>query len=508
MNMNRRVLLGATASAVALAGCGKGGKTGQTGKSGNESGAKSGPAKADFVDLSAQIQRLKNREVKPVELLDQTIARIERLNPKLNAVLTKCYDRARDVLKSLPEKTVAHGAPMLIKDLKDVKGVRTTYGMGAFKNFIATDNEAYVRRVEKAGFAILGKTNTPELGLLPITEPLAYGKAHNPWDLTRTTGGSSGGAAAAVSGGILPCAQGSDGGGSIRIPSHYCGLFGLKPSRGRVVKIPQRAFPIAVSGALSKTVRDNALMLSLSENSGPGMPYKSIGLVTDPIDRPLKIGFAVSDYFQGKNICDADVTEALNKTAKLCERLGHHVEPASPPVFGQEIIDAFLQLWASVPHEVIGLVEKMTGHKVTDEQVEPWTQIMAQSYVENGGADALAKAVVKLKQASRQVQDFLGKYDVVLSPVMPTPAHKLGKYNTADRAAYKQGIATAAHSVGYTAIQNVSGAAAMSVPLFRSPTGLPIGSQFVASPGKDDLLLRLAYQLEAEQPWIDAYPVL
>lgn len=507
MTMNRRTVLAGAASVVTLAGCGKAG-TGGTGPGVDKAPDGKTLANSGFVDLTGQISQLKNKEVKAGELLNETIDRIEALNSKLGAILTKCYDRARETLKTLPETSVAHGAPMLIKDLKDVKGVRTTYGMGAFKNFIATESEAYVKRVEKAGFAILGKTNTPELGLLPVTEPLAYRKAHNPWDLTRTTGGSSGGAAAAVAGGILPCAQGSDGGGSIRIPSHYCGLFGLKPSRGRVVKIPQRAFPIAVSGALSKTVRDNALMLSLTENSGPDMPYKPIGLVTDPINRPLKIGFAMHDYFQGKNICDQDVTDALAKTAKLCESLGHHVEEATPPTFGQEMVDAFMQLWSSVPHEVIGLVEKMTGHKVTDAQVEPWTQIMAEGYVKNGGAPALAKAVVKLKEGEKQVQGFLAGYDVVLCPVMPTPAHKLGKYNTADRSAYTAGLDTAVHAVGYTAIQNVSGAAAMSVPLFRSPSNLPIGSQFVASPGKDDLLLRLAYQLEAARPWIGAYPVL
>ncbi len=497
MQIDRRTLMASSASALALGACGK-----------PASPKKEGRSSTSYQDLTAQIQGLKRGEIKASELVEATIERIERLNPKTHALLTKCYDRGREHLKTLKADSLAVGAPMLIKDLKDVAGVRTSYGMGAFKNFVPQASSPYVERVEQAGFTILGKTNTPELGLLPVTEPLAYGAAKNPWDLSRTTGGSSGGTAAAVSSGMLPCAQGSDGGGSIRIPSHYCGLFGLKPSRGRVIKIPQRAFPIAVSGALSKTVRDNALMLSITENSPDSRPFPSIGLVKAPINRKLKIGFAMRDYFQGKNICNSAVTSALEKTAQLCKDLGHEIEVARPPVMGQELIDAFLQLWASVPFEVVKMVKKLKGGTITDADVEPWTQIMAAGFVTNGGEVALAKAVEKLKLAEKQVVAFLQNYDVVLSPVMPTPAHKLGKYKTADRDAYEEGIQTAAQSVGYTAVHNVSGAPCMSVPLYRSESGLPIGSQFIAHPGRDDLLLQLAYQLEAAQPWLEHYPKL
>ena len=498
MTINRRGMLAVTASGIALAGCSK------------KPVLSSVPSiKTSSPDLTGQIALLKSSDLKAGELLEATINRIEVLNPKTDAVLTTCYDRARDFVANLPANSVAGGAPMLIKDLKDVKGVRTTYGMGAFKDFIAPESDIYTNRVEAAGMAIVGKTNTPELGLLPVTEPLAYKPAKNPWDLTRTTGGSSGGAAAAVASGMMPCAQGSDGGGSIRIPSHYCGLFGLKPSRERVVSKHKKGdFSISVYGALSRTVRDSALMLFLTETEQRDRSFPSIGLVTDPVDRPLKIGFAIDDYFMGKNICDGEVTTAMEETAKLCEGLRHNIEIAKPPVFGQEIIDAFLMLWASVPHSTIALVEKMKGRKITDKDVEPWTQGLAAMFVENGGAAGLAEALQKLRKAERETVKFLSKYDVVLSPVMPTAAHKLGKYDTSNLSTVKQGFDIAARSVGYTAIQNVSGAPCMSVPLFRSAANLPIGSQFIAVPGKDDLLLQLAYQLEAAQPWIDSYPDL
>lgn len=498
MKIDRRNMMAVTASGIALAGCGK--------PTGEEIVV---ATKNTIPDLTGQIKILKSGDIKASELLETTINRIEVLNPKTNAVLTTCYDRARDFVKNLPAGTVAGGAPVLIKDLKDVGGVRSTYGMGAFKNFTAPTSDIYTKRVEAAGMAIVGKTNTPELGLLPVTEPLAYKPAKNPWDLTRSTGGSSGGTAGAVASGMMPCAQGSDGGGSIRIPAHYCGLFGLKPSRQRVVSANAKDdFSISVYGALSRTVRDSALMMSITETADKDRNFASIGLVTDPLDRPLKICLALDDYFMGRNICDADVTAAIEKSALLCENLGHTIEVAKPPVFGQEIIDAFLMLWASVPHGMIGTIEQMKGAKITDAEVEPWTQGLAQMYVDRGGAAGLAQALVKLKKAERDTMAFLNNYDVVLSPVMPTAAHKLGKYDTADRSKVQVGFDIAAASVGYTAIQNVSGAPCMSVPLFRSPSNLPIGSQFIAMPGKDDLLLQLAYQLEAAQPWIDSYPDL
>lgn len=498
MKIDRRTMMTATASGLALAACGQSTQIDTKVKKVNIE-----------PDLTGQIKMLKAGDVKASELLEATIARIETLNPKTGAVLTTCYDRAKAFVENLPKNSVAAGAPMLIKDLKDVAGVRSTYGMGAFKNFIAPKSDIYVKRVEAAGMAVVGKTNTPELGLLPITEPLAYKPAKNPWDLTRTTGGSSGGAAAAVASGMMPCAQGSDGGGSIRIPSHYCGLFGLKPSRNRVVSEgDKRAFSISVSGALSRTVRDSALMMSITETADKDRDFPAIGMVTDPIDKPLKIGLAMDDYFAGKNICDTDVTAAIKKSAALCENLGHHVEIAKPPLFGQELVDAFLMLWASVPHSTIELIKKMKGGKITDADVEPWTQGLAQLYVDNGAEAGLAKAIEKLRKAEHETVNFLNNYDVVLSPVMPTPAHKLGKYDTGDRSKVQEGFDIAAASVGYTAVQNVSGAACMSVPLFRSPTDLPIGSQFIAAPGGDGVLLKLAYQLEAAQPWVDSYPNL
>ncbi len=497
MKIDRRTILAAGISTIAISAC----------EAKNQKPKPKKPATDDLskLDMMGQVELLKTGAIKKEELLDRTIEKIDKLNPVLNAVLTKCYERARDNLAKLDKSAPLRGAPFLMKDLKDVKGVRTTYGSGAFKKFIAPTSDAYTLNAEKAGMVIVGKTSTPELGLLPVNEPLAYGAVKNPWDLTRTTGGSSGGAGAVVASNMMPCAQASDGGGSIRIPAHYCGVFGLKPSRGRVAhSLPEPYFSIAVSGCLSRTVRDSALMMSVTE----GNVLPSIGFVNEPIKRKLKIGFAMKDTFAGEVIADKQVQNAIMKTAKLCESLGHEIIETSPPVMGQKTIDAFLQLWASSPFGMISNLEKMLRRKVRDDEVEPFTQEMASYFVEQGGVEALKKSVVILKQAQAEMRKFIDGYDVVLSPVMPSPAHKLGKYDTGSYGAFQKIIDVAARSVGHTAIYNVAGVPAMSVPLYLSAGGLPIGSQFIASYGKDDLLLALAYQLEEASPWIDNYPVI
>lgn len=498
-NMNRRAMLATSAGGIALANCSPTPNMKLNMKDTNMKTA----------DLTSQISHLKNGDVKASELLEDTIVRIEALNPKVKAVLTPCYDRAREFIKTMDSKSIAAGAPMLIKDLNDVKGVRTTYGIGAFKNYTAPESGDYVQRVENAGFAIVGKTNTPELGLLPVTEPLAYGPSRNPWNTELTTGGSSGGTAAAVASGMVPCAQGSDGGGSIRIPSHYCGLFGLKPSRNRVAyKKNTRPFSISVNGALSRTVRDSALMLSLTETADSDRNFPAIGMVRDPINRPLKIGLAMNSYFTGDNIADAEVTDAILKSAKLCESLGHNVEIATPPAYEQSMSDAFLMLWSNVPYDVVAGVKQLKGGKLSEGDFEPWTLAMAEDFVAKGGAEGLKQSIVLLKQAEAEVVAFLNKYDVIISPVMPTTAHPLGKYKTESVEFMDEGFEVSGRSVGYTAIYNVAGAPCMSVPLYRSPSGLPIGTQFISSPGNDALLLQLAYQLEDALPWIASYPNL
>lgn len=494
-DINRRAMLGVTAGGITLASCATPSQTKDTDMT--------------TADLSAQIAHLKNGDIKTSELLEDTIARIELLNPKVEAVITPCYDRARAFINTIDNNSVCAGAPMLIKDLNDVAGVRTTYGSGAFANFTAPVSGDYVARVEAAGLTIIGKTNTPELGLLPVTEPRAYTPSRNPWNTALTTGGSSGGAAAAVASGMMPCAQGSDGGGSIRIPSHYCGLFGLKPSRGRVAyKQNSRPFSISVNGALSKTVRDSALMLSLTETPDSARNFPAIGMVRKPIGRPLKIGLAMNDYFLGQNIADAEVTNVTQKAAKLCESLGHNVEIAMPPVYGQLLSDAFLMLWSSIPHEVSSAIRKLKGGTLSEGDFEPWTLAMAEDFVTKGGAEALKDSITLLKQAEAETVAFLKTYDVIISPVMPTAAHPLGKYKTSSVEFMEEGFAESGRSVGYTAIYNVAGAPCMSVPLYRSPSGLPIGTQFISAPGNDALLLQLAYQLEEALPWIESYPNL
>jgi amidase len=455
-------------------------------------------ATMDAVGMAAAVR---SKQVTPLELVDAAIARIQAVNPKVNAVVTEFFDKARARAKTrLPDGPLA-GVPYLIKDLNDVKGERTTNGSRLTAKVIAKANGTITDKVLNAGMIILGKTNTPEFGLMASTESVLLGPCRNPWNTDYSTGGSSGGAAAATASGMVPAAHASDGGGSIRIPASCCGLFGLKPSTGRMplVGLEREPAGISVENCVSRTVRDSAAMFALSENVSANAPLKPVGFVSGPSKRRLKIAFSIVGD-TGKEP-HPDVRAAVEATAKVCRGLGHEIVPAKSPVDAARFTDAFLTVWASGPADLVKLAE---SQKLKPEDVlEPWTLGLAEFYAKKPKG-ALAQSLAYFHTVEAQIAEFFTHCDAWLTPVLSSPPPKLGEQAPTvpfptlyDRIV---GYAT------YTPVHNAAGTPAMSVPLGMSANGLPIGSQFAAAKGNEGLLYGLAYELEQAQPWAGKHP--
>ncbi len=451
------------------------------------------------LDAVGQAKLVASGQISPAELLDAAIARIERLNSKINAVVTTDFDRASLASRENHFAGPFGGVPFLVKDLDDFAGVRTTNGARRCCRTCPTRRSHMLQACVDAGFNVVGKSNTPEFGLTGTTESLALGPCYNPWDLTRSSGGSSGGAGAAVAAGMVPMAQGSDGGGSIRIPACCCGAFGLKPSRGRMVGSTDE-FAFSVKGAISRTVRDSAQMLASTERKQPAPGLKPVGMVSGPGKRRLKIGL----YLKGASgqQPDADVADAVLSTARLCEELGHDVQMSRMEIAEGDFADDFLTLWSSAAAEAVTLLEKESGRKATHQDFEPLTLAFAESFF-NGGQEKMPAATERLKTVSKDVARQMEPYDVVLCPVLSTAPPVIGQY--APTIPYQELVRRMVAYVAYTPLFNVTGMPAMSVPLYWNAAGLPIGSQFAAQVGAEQTLLELAYELEQARPWADKW---
>lgn len=453
------------------------------------------------IDAVGQAELVRKKQVTSLELVDAAIARIKAVNPKLNAVVWDMFDHARTRAKGPLPRSPLSGVPYLIKDLNNVAGERTTQGSRFMADYIATTNDLMPQKAIDAGLVIVGKTNTPEFGLLATTESLRLGPCHNPWNLDYSTGGSSGGAASAVAAGLVPVAHASDGGGSIRIPSTCCGVFGMKPSRGRMNFGPKEKMTgdIAVENCVSRSVRDSAMVFALSEDARADAPLKPTGFVAGPSKQRLRIAFATASYYGTEP--DPDVKAAVEASAKLCESLGHTIVPVKNPVHGDAFIDAFLTVWASGPAALVLMAQRK---KLKPEDVfEPWTLELADYYMKKP-RDAKRKALAVFKETEAQVDAFFANYDAWLTPVLTTPPIRLGEQ--APTLDFKTLYDRVVHYVAYTPIHNVAGTPAMSVPLGMSRDNLPIGSQFAAAKGREDVLYALAYELEAAQPWNKRLP--
>jgi len=465
-----------------------------------------------FLDATSQADLVRRKEVKPIELVDAAIERIERLNPTLNAVVTPMYEEARRAaLGPLPEGPFA-GVPFLLKDLiASYGGVRMTAGSAYLRDYVSSHDSELVARHKRAGLIVLGKTNTPEFGLVPTTEPRLFGPTRNPWDSGRTPGGSSGGSAAAVAAGIVPMAHGNDGGGSIRIPASCCGLFGLKPTRARNPLGPD--FGDFMDGlvcehALTRSVRDSAALLDATSGPDVGDPYWA-----PPPARPfieevgadpghLRIAFT-TEAPTGPPL-HPDCVDAVKDAAALCADLGHDVVEASPPLNGQMITQTFTTVWLANCALTIDGLAMATGRTVSQEQFEPLTW----SFYERGHqvtASAYLIAITMQQMMSRAIARFFVDHDLWLTPTLGEPPVPLGTFDSPPDDPL-QSFRRAATFVPFTPIFNITGQPAMSVPLYWNGAGLPVGAHFAGRFGDEATLFRLAAQLEQARPWAGRRP--
>lgn len=449
------------------------------------------------------------------DLLDAAIARTELANPNLNFMAQPAYEYARSAIKDLPKDAPFSGVPTVMKDLGiDIPGVPTGNGSRYWREYVATSRSTLVKRYEAAGLTLFGKTTTPELGLTATTESLAYGDTLNPWDVTKTAGGSSGGAAVAVAAGVAPFAQASDGGGSIRTPASCCGLFGLKPSRGRVPLGPTRTegwLGLSTAHAITRSVRDSALLLDIS--SGPdlgaryGAPAPSTGsflAATQTAPKPLKIALMLSPPSGVK--VSKDCIKAAEETAKLCEELGHVVDVTAPKFSFAEINEAMLAVLTIETKLNLEARAAALGRPYGPEDVEPVTLWMAQA-ADKQGPTAYAKANRVFQSLAISVASFMQDYDAVLSPTLAKAPVDIGRLSLSpvDFDAYVEDVTTFGP---FTAWANQTGQPSMSVPLHWNKAGLPIGTMFTGRYGEESLLLSLAAQLERAKPWFDKRPRL
>jgi amidase len=471
------------------------------------------------LDATAQAELVRDGEVSPAELVRDAAERIGSLNPTLNAVITDLSEKALATAEAgLPDGPF-RGVPMLLKDLAcHSAGDPFHEGMEFLKRrgWCARGDQHLTRRFREAGLVIMGKTNTPELGILPTTEPAAYGATRNPWDPSRSPGGSSGGSAAAVAAGLVAVAHANDGGGSIRIPASHCGLVGLKPSRGRVSLGPD--FGDVISGlvsehVLTRSVRDSARCLDAIQGLMPGDPYAAPGplrpyaeeLTADP--GRLRIGLRTAAP-GGQFETDPDCVEAASSAARLLESLGHAVEESSPEAFEDpDYVPSFLLRWTAGVAWNLGYWEAQTGDPIGPEDVEPTTWALAEAGRGHSAADYL-KAIEYHQRLTRRVAEWWEQgFDLLLTPTTGEPATTLGEF----AAPPSQPAAPLLRSIplgAFTAAFNTTGQPAISLPLHRRADGLPVGVQLVAPYGREDLLIRVAAQLEQAAPWAERWPSL
>jgi amidase len=474
-------------------------------------------AELAFLDATAQAELVRRGDIAPRELIDAAIARLEALNPRLNAVILPRLDAARaEASGKLPDGPFC-GVPFLLKDLLCYTAGEP-YHMGTRvlrdAGFIAPHDTYLAAKFRNAGFVFLGRTNTPEIGTVPTTEPVAYGPTRNPWDLERSPGGSSGGSAAAVAAGIVPAAHGNDGGGSIRIPASACGLVGLKPTRGRTSAGPdmgELVSGIVVEGVVTRSVRDTARILDAVAGAMPGDPY-----VAPPFPRPLadevgaptgrlRIGLLTRPP-GGFFAAHADVVAATEAAARLLGSLGHDLEPAHPAALDEhEAGQQFTIFYAANATRMFELIGDLAGRPVAEEDVEPLDWALAEMGRVLSAEQYLAARQWVDAWRRRIAAWWADGYDLLLTPTLPEPPVPLGTFTATSSDAVVVGL-RASQFAAFTLPFNLSGQPAISLPLHWNTAGLPIGVQLVAAYGREDVLVRIAAELETAAPWAARRP--
>lgn len=462
-----------------------------------------------WLDACAQADLVRTRQVSPTELLEAAISRVERIDPSLNAVVIRWFDHARDVARHVSSDGPFAGVPTLLKDLwAAYAGQSLTNGCAALRDAapVSERDTVLVERFRAAGFVIAGRTNSPEFGSLPTTEPEAWGPTRNPWDTRRSPGGSSGGAAAAVAAGMVPLAHASDGGGSIRIPASCCGLVGLKPSQGRITLAPFRdETALGVELAVTRSVRDTAALLDAVHGPGVGdtviapAPLRPYMLEVGAPTGALRIGLL--DHHPTGGFVHPECAAAVRSTAALLEGLGHHVEHGHPPALADaDVGRRFGALWSTAMGLSIRRIEEQLGRPLGAGDVEAVNLVQAEWARRINAVDhaaALAANVV----FRREVQSWWNDgWDLLLTPTLAEPPTLIGEFAN-DPEQPMAPMLRAARYVAFTGQFNSSGQPAISLPMHRTPDGLPVGVQLVAAYGREDVLLRVAAQLEQAAPW-------
>jgi amidase len=485
----------------------------------------------DGLGLAALVRR---REVSAAELLEEAIARAERVGSQVNAIVRPLYAEARGEVAAAAAGGGADtkpfaGVPFLVKDLDAaIAGVPLTAGSRFLADYRPPHDAEIVSRFRRAGAVIFGKTSTPELGITPYTEPALFGPCRNPWDTTLTPGGSSGGAAAAVAAGMVPLAHGSDGGGSIRIPASCCGLFGLKPTRGRTPAGPdatQLWSGYALGHVLSRSVRDSAAMLDAIAGPEPTSPYWAPPAARPFLDEvgapPGRLRIALTKRPHLTTVAPhPDCAAAADDAGRLLAELGHHVEPADMDIDGDAFAHDFFMIVCIEIATIVARAEAALGRRARRRDLETSTAITA-TVGRQQSALAIAMARDRLEAAGRRAARFYQRFDLVLSPTLGTPPPRIGALHPRGVEAFAQEVLVRAHLgfllrlpgvvdasvrrvfsfIPFTPLENVTGQPAMSVPLSWNAAGIPIGVQLAARLGDEATLFRVAAQLEAARPW-------
>lgn len=462
-----------------------------------------------FTPALEQARMIREKEISPVELVDHYLERIEEFDPALNSYVTVAADRARDQAREAERRIergddlgAFHGVPIPIKDLFETEGIKTTLSCRALADYVPDHDDNVVTKIKQAGAIVIGKTNTSEFGSVPVAESLLNGIGRNPWNTARTPGGSSGGAAAAVAAGLAPVAHGSDGGGSVRIPASCCGIFGIKPSRGRISAGPRLGehwHGFSTSGALGRTVADVAALLDAMQGYMTGDPYTA-----PPPERPyleevgrdpgrLRIGFTASNPNEIE--VHPDCVAALEDAARKLESLGHHVEESAPASWiDQSLQPQFVQL-ISTGTSIVDFLPK--------EGLEPLNRFLVES-AHGISSVTHMQAMVAMHDWSRRIVSWWEDYDILLTPTLAQPPVETGWIFSDDDPF--MALVRSGQFIPFTPPLNVTGQPAVSVPLHLSDERLPIGIQLVGAPYREDVLFKLSSQLEEAGPWVDERP--
>ena len=451
-------------------------------------------------DALAHGQMAKSGQMSPLQQAELAIARAKRLNAPLNFLVTPTFEQARArAAGPLPDGPFS-GVPVLTKDLTDTKGVRTAYGSRALVNYVPKKDAGIYTAMLAQGMVSIGKSATPEFGFLPTTEPLAFGPTRNPWNLEHSTGGSSGGSAAAVAAGVVPMAQASDGGGSIRIPSNCCALFGMKASRGRWPDADGTPWELSVRGFVTRTVRDSqTAMAVIAGDAGGKLP--SPVLPPEERGKKYRIGFTTHNAW-GRPV-HPDCAAAVHRAAEICEDLGHTVEEHTIAYSADAFNTAFMTLWSFGARQAVETVTKVLGRKPARDELEPLTWWLYDKVKDKDPAvlEDVYKQFARERDAARA---FFKDFDFHLTPVLGAPAVKIGQINQfgdldAEGERFKDYVA-------FTPYANATGHPAMAVPMAWTAENVPVGVQFEGAYGNEANLFELAYQIEKAAPWAQYWP--